>query len=374
MFESLKRLYHPMDIQFKIALSMIHGVGPRLSKNLLQKFGTAQAVFSAKHHQLVQIDGIGEKIAKSILQTTALKKAEEQLNFIEKHKITTLFYTDENYPKRLRNCIDAPLVLYYKGNADLNSRRMVGIVGTRNATTYGKQLCKDLLEGLREHNVLTVSGLAYGIDAMAHKESLNCNIPTIGVLGHGLDRIYPTSHAELAKKMTKNGGLLTEYLPGTNPDRENFPKRNRIIAGMADAVVVVEASAKGGALITAEIANSYNRDVFAYPGRITDEYSKGCNFLIKTNRAALIQNARDLMYYMGWEKSLTPEPEKQTVLTLNLSKEAQLIVNALTEKLLSIDDLQVKLNLQQSKLAVELLMLEMQGVIVSLPGKIYKLA
>ncbi|MCJ0742905.1 DNA-processing protein DprA [Pedobacter montanisoli] len=363
-----------MDMQFKIALSMIHGVGPRLSKNLLQKFGTAQAVFDAKHHQLVQTEGVGEKTAKAILQTTALKKAEEQLNFIERHKIEVLFYADEQYPKRLRNCIDAPLILYYKGNANLNHKRVVSIVGTRNATTYGKQLCKDLLEGLREQNVLTVSGLAYGIDAIAHKESLNCDIPTVGVLGHGLDRIYPASHAELARKMAKNGGLLTEYLPGTNPDRENFPKRNRIIAGMADAIVVVEASAKGGALITAEIANSYNRDVFAYPGRTTDEYSKGCNFLIKTNRAALIHQAKDLMYYMGWERPLNPEPVQQAVLTLNLSKEEQLIVNALTEKLLSVDDLQIKLNIQQSKLAVQLLMLEMKGVIVSLPGKIYKLA
>ncbi len=363
-----------MSLVHKIALSLIKGVGPMFAKNLLIHFGSAEAVFAATKAQILRLEGIGEIRANSILHNDAIEKAEKQLDFIKKHNIQVLFYADDNYPKRLRNCYDAPLLLYYKGTADLNHSRIVSIVGTRNATAYGKMLCKQLAEVLKPYNVIIMSGLAHGIDAAAHKESLNYNIPTVGVLGHGLDRIYPAIHKELTLKMVHNGGLLTEFLPGTNPDRENFPKRNRIIAGIADVTIVVEASLKGGALITAEIANSYNKDVYAFPGRTTDEFSEGCNFLIKTNRAALINTAKDLIYYLGWDDEAVKKEEIQTQLPLNLSKDEQQIVSVLKDKPLGIDQLCVKTNLQQSKLAIVLLTLEMQGVIVSLPGKIYKLA
>lgn len=363
-----------MSLVHKIALTLIRGVGPMFAKNLLIHFGSAEAVFSATKEQILRLEGIGEIRANTILHNDAVEKAEKHLAFIEKHNIQVLFYADDNYPKRLRNCYDSPLVLYYKGTADLNHSRIVSIVGTRNATPYGKLLCKQLAEVLAPYNVIIMSGLAHGIDAAAHKESLNFNIPTVGVLGHGLDRIYPAVHKELTQKMVHNGGLLTEFLPGTNPDRENFPKRNRIIAGISDVTVVVEASLKGGALITAEIANSYNKDVYAFPGRTTDEFSEGCNFLIKTNRAGLINNPKDLIYYLGWDDETAKKEVVQVQLPLNLSKDELLVVNCLKNESVGIDDLSIKTNLPQSKLAIVLLTLEMQGIIISLPGKIYKLA
>jgi DNA processing protein len=363
-----------MSLVHKIALSLIKGIGPMHAKGLLIHFGSAEAVFNATKEQILKIDGIGATRVNAILHNDAIAKAEKHLEFIEKHKIEVLFYADDNYPKRLRNCYDAPLLLYYKGNADLNHHRIISIVGTRNATAYGKMLCKQLVEVLKPYNVIVMSGLAHGIDAAAHKESLVYDVPTVGVLGHGLDRIYPAVHKELTQKMVHNGGLLTEFLPGTNPDRENFPKRNRIIAGISDVTIVVEASLKGGALITAEIANSYNRDVYAFPGRINDEFSEGCNFLIKTNRAALINNPMDLIYYLGWDNETPKMAEIQAQMPLNLSKDEEKVYLILKEKPLSIDDLSLVTNMQQSKLAILLLMLEMQGVIVSLPGKVYKLA
>lgn len=364
----------PMNKKYQIALTLINGVGPLLAKKLLQYFGSADAIFSASQKQLLQIDGIGKKIAESVLHTNALELAEKELEFVEKHKIQVLFQDDEHYPKRLKNCYDAPLLLYYKGSVDLNRQRVVSVVGTRNATAYGKMLCKQLIEVLKPYDVLITSGLAHGVDAAAHKESLVADVPTVGVLGHGLDRIYPAVHRELAAKMTKNGGLLTEFLSGSNPDRENFPKRNRIIAGMADVTIVVEASIKGGALITAEIANSYNRDVYAFPGRVNDEFSEGCNFLIKTNRAGLVNHPQDLIYYLGWDDDKSKKQTVQTQLPLDLNKDERTVCEALLNVPLAIDELFVNTNIAQSKLAIILLTLEMKGIIVALPGKLYKLA
>lgn len=364
-----------MSIQHQIALTLIKGVGHYTAKLLLAHFTTPEAVFSAPKSKLLAIDGIGEVTAANIKKTDALQRAEEQLAFIEKHHIKTLFYGSADYPKKLKQCVDAPLMLYYKGTADLSHQRILSIVGTRNVTPYGRMLCAQLAEELKYHNVLVVSGLALGVDGAVHRECLSNAIPTVGVLGHGLDRIYPAIHKELAAKMVKNGGLLTEYLPGTNPDAPNFPKRNRIIAGLADATIVVEASIKGGALITAEIANSYNRDIYAFPGRTTDEFSEGCNFLIKTNRAALINNAKDLIYYLGWDE-VTNVPVKpvQTQMPLHLNKEEKLVFENLQHGAMGVDELSFKIGLLQSKLAIALLTLEMQGIVVALPGKIYKLA
>jgi len=363
-----------MSLIHKIALTLIKGVGAITAKNLLESFGTAEAVFAAKHNHLIAIEGIGVITASHILDTNALKSAAEQLRFLQNYKIKVLFYTDAEYPQRLKNCFDAPVLLYYKGTADLNHARVVSIVGTRKATPYGLALCNQLAETLQGYGVLIVSGLAYGIDVAAHKESLRYHIPTIGVLGHGLDRLYPAVHREIAQQMLKNGGLLTEFPPGTVPDKKNFPKRNRIIAGIADVVLVVEAASKGGALITAEIASSYNRDVFAFPGRTTDEYSMGCNFLIKTNRAALINHAKDLAYYMGWELVHDPVEARQMTIPMGLSIPETCIVTLLGSSVsLRIDELGIKANIQQSKLAFYLLNLEMKGIIISLPGKVYQL-
>lgn len=363
-----------MSLVHKIALTLIKNIGSRQAKKLLNTFGSAEAVFSANKAKLLEIEGIGEKIASSILTTDALMRAEKQLAFIKKHKIEVLFYTDENYPRRLRECYDAPVLLYFRGDANFNQERVVSIVGTRNATSYGKQLCKALVELLQAYDVLIISGLAYGIDIMAHKESLNLRIPTVGVLGHGLDRIYPSTHSEIARNMIKCGGLITEFLPETNPDKENFPKRNRIIAGLCDVLVVVEASKKGGALITADIANSYFKDVYAFPGRTNDAYSEGCNFLIKTNRAGLINDPKDLIYYMGWKQEGGEKVKVQTKLPINLTPIEIQIVDALKQKAMGIDQLNRHTKLSQSKLVMALLTLEMQGIVVVLPGKCYQLA
>lgn len=362
-----------MSIIHKIALTFIDTVGHVHAKNLLTHFGSAEAIFRANLAELIMVPGIGKMTASEIIKTKALKLAEEQLRFIEKHGVQVLFYTDEAYPHRLRNCFDAPVLLYYKGNADLNHHRIISVVGTRKATEYGRQLCKQLCEALSGYNVLIVSGLAFGIDIAAHKESIYQNIPTVGILAHGLDRIYPALHQPVAQKMVLNGGLLTEFPLNTIPDKENFPQRNRIIAGLSDATIVVEATAKGGALITADIANSYNRDVYAFPGRTTDTSSQGCNFLIKSNRAGLISNARDLIYYLGWEEIRQTKSVEQLQMPLGLSAEEQKIIDILKLSPVRIDELSMLSDLPQSQLAMHLLNLEVLGILISLPGKVYKL-
>lgn len=365
-----------MSTLHQIALTFTKNIGDHLAKVLVSYCGSAEAVFEASPKKLMQIPGISTKTIEQLNFSEALKRAEKELKFVEDNNIKVLFYTDADYPKRLKNCSDSPALLYYKGTADLNRPRIISIVGTRNATDYGKQLCRDLIDDLKAYDVITVSGLAYGIDVAAHKESLRMDIPTIGVFAHGLDRIYPAQNRPTADKMLNNGGWLTDFPSGTNPDRENFPKRNRIVAGMADATIVVEASIKGGALITAEIANSYNRDVFAFPGRISDEYSTGCNFLIRNNKAALLTSGADLAYILGWEKTNGDiKKQAQLVMPIDLSTNERLIFETIQQNAgqLGIDDLAIKTRLPLSQLAMNLLNLEMQGFVNSLPGKTYSI-
>lgn len=361
-----------MSLLHQIALTLIKNVGNVTAKHLLERFITPEAVFLASKKELMEIPGIGMLIAGYILQGKALEHAKVQLRFIEKHKVQVLFITDASYPARLRHCADAPILLYYRGTADLNHPRMISVVGTRKATAYGRELCRQLAEVLSAYDVLIVSGLAYGIDVAAHQESLKHGIPTIGVLAHGLDRLYPQVHSTIAKNMVLNGGLLTEFPLNTNPDKENFPKRNRIIAGISDVTIVVEAVSKGGALITADLANSYNRDVYAFPGRTIDPSSEGCNFLIKTNRAGLISQAKDLAYFLGWEQKPVAAIETQILMPLGLSREEDRILEILGVSTMAIDELSMHMQLPQSKLALHLLNLEMQGIVLSLPGNVYK--
>lgn len=365
-----------MSLLHQIALTCIPEVGDVTARNLLSHCGTAEEIFKSKKYHLEKIPGIGPKIANQVSNYSSFNRAERELKFIDRYNIIPYFITDEDYPKRLKNCFDAPILFYFKGQANFNSSKVISVVGTRNATDYGKELCKQLMIDLKVHQPLVVSGLAYGIDSMAHKECIKNEITTIGVLGHGLDRIYPAQNKGLAEKMLENGGLLSEFPSETIPSRENFPKRNRIIAGMADATVVVEASIKGGALITAEIANSYNRDVFAYPGKVADEYSAGCNYLIRTNRASLMSKVADLEYLMGWTIDTPAKKDThQLSLMLDLSADEQKVIAALQEKgNVPIDELALYCEFPQSKLAVILLGLEMQGIIISLPGKVYKMA
>jgi DNA processing protein len=376
LLKILKMQDFRMMLQYKIALTLIPGIGDITGKKLVAYCGGVEEVFSYNRKNFLAKKVFGEAVIHKVLagRDEALRRSEKEIAFIEKYKIATLFFLDKEYPYRMTNCIDAPIMLYYKGNADLNHPRIVAVVGTRSATAYGKDMCKKIIEGLAEDGVLVASGLAYGIDSCAHKHSLACDMPTIGVLGHGLDRIYPAANKSLAEKMLKNGGLLTEFVSNTNPDRENFPKRNRIIAGMCDALVVVEAAHTGGALITADIANSYDRDVFAVPGRVGDEYSNGCNKFVKTNRAALVESAADIKYLMGWEAKKTKKPAPQRTLFVELSPEEQTIVDVMKSYgEAGIDVLVTESGLNSSKTASILLNLEFNGMICCLPGKRYRL-
>jgi DNA processing protein len=361
------------DLLYQIALTLVPNIGDVHAKSLVNIYGDAHSIFKAKKKDLENIEGIGSVRANSIKAFTDFTSSEEEISFIEKYKITPLFITDKNYPKRLLNCYDSPVLLFYRGNADLNTSKIISIVGTRNNSDYGKSICEKLIEDLSGENVLVISGLAFGIDTIAHKAALKNNLQTVGVLAHGLDRIYPTQNKSLAKQMVEHGGLLTEFLSHSNPDKQNFPKRNRIVAGMSDAVIVIETGKKGGSLITAELGNNYNKDVFAIPGRIGDTKSEGCNYLIKNNKAALINGADDLLEMMNWTDA-KPKVKKQRELFIELSPDEKIVVDILNlQENIHIDELYFKSGLSSSATAAALLMLEMQGVVASMPGKIYKI-
>src|SRR6185436_1217929 len=315
------------NLKYKIALTLISGVGNVIARNLVSYCGSVEGVFKESKKRLEKIPEVGPVTAEAIVKHRDFERAEKECLFIEKYKITPLFYLDKNYPSRLKNCSDAPVMLYYKGTADLNAQRIVAMVGSRSATEYGKSVTENLIADLKNIKVIIVSGLAYGIDICAHKAALKNEMETIGVLAHGLDRVYPGLHKSIAEKMIGHGGLLTEYLTETNPDKENFPQRNRIVAGISDAVIIIEAAKKGGALITAEIANNYNRDVFAVPGKLNDIYSEGCNHLIKINKAALIESSKDIEYIMGWEeKQIKKVKSSQRNLFVELNPEEKSLV------------------------------------------------
>lgn len=364
------------ELLYQLALTEVPNIGCVHAKILAQEFGSAEKVFKAKQQLLEKIEGIGEVRAKAIKAFPDFSKAEEEIKFIEKYKIKPLFLTDKDYPKRLLNCYDSPTLLFYKGEADLNASKVIAIIGTRNHTEYGKQQTEKLIKELASQNILVVSGMAFGIDAIAHKTSFKNELATIGVLGHGLDQIYPPEHSNLAKDMLKHGGgLLTEFRSKTKPDKHNFPTRNRIVAGMSDATVVIETGEKGGSMITAELANGYNKDVFALPGKVTDNKSAGCNFLIRNNKAMLLTDAEELIEVMGWEeKSKKSGVRSQKELFIELSKDERVIVEILKEKeSVHIDELNIKSGLSSSTAAAAILNLELQGIVGSLPGKLYKL-
>ena len=362
------------DLLYQIALTRVPQVGDVHAKNLAQVYGSAEAVFKAPKHQLEKLEGIGSIRAKNIKAFTQFKDGETEIAFLEKYHIAPLFITAPNYPKRLLNCYDSPPLLYYKGNADLNSSKIISIVGTRSNSDYGKYFCESFLQTLKASGILVVSGLAFGIDTLAHKNALKNNLPTVAVLAHGLDRIYPRENKSLAKQMAENGGLLTEFCSGTLPDKQNFPKRNRIVAGICDALIVVESGKKGGSLITAELANSYNKDVFALPGKSTDTKSEGCNFLIKNNKALMITEAGDLLKMMNWDQPKPIPKKQQRALFIELQPNEKIIVENLRQAdKLFIDELYLQSGLSSSAVAQALLMLEMEGIVKSLPGKMYQL-
>jgi DNA processing protein len=363
------------ELKFALALTQIPGVGSTIGKKLIKHFGSAQAVFEADKNTFLLLEGAAKNLFEPIHAFNDFDLINRELDWIEKNEVDFYVFGDDRYPKRLKHTPDSPIALFSKGNFDLNHTKTIGIVGTRNATNYGKSFVNELVKDLVPHNPAIISGLAYGIDISAHKAALEFNLPTVAVVAHGLDRVYPSHHKGTATRLQENGAMVTEFPSNTNPDRENFPKRNRIIAGLCDAVILVESKKKGGAIITADIANSYNRDVFAVPGRVGDETSEGCNALIKNNRAALLQSVADIEYIMGWEKESKKQRPKQVEMFIDLTEDEEIILSLLREKeKLSIDQMCMDLNVSTSKIMSPLLNLELSGLVLSLPGKVYQLA
>lgn len=363
------------DLLYQLALTQVPNIGDIQAKILIQQLGSAEAIFKASRKALEAIDGIGSVRAQSIHGFKDFSAAEKEALFLEQYKIKPLFLTDAAYPQRLLHCTDSPALLFYKGTADLNASKIIAIVGTRNNTDYGKKCTEKLVEDLAAHNILIVSGLAFGIDAIAHKAAIKNGLPTVGVVGHGLDKIYPQEHAGLAREMVQgNGGLLTEFWSGTKPDKHNFPLRNRVVAGVSDATIVIETDIRGGSMITAQLADAYNRDVFALPGRTNDLRSRGCNHLIQYNKAILLTDAQHLLQALGWEEKKNKKKPAQKALFIELTPEEKTIVALLQEKETAhIDEINLRSGMSSSTVAAAILNLELANVVQSLPGKLYKL-
>jgi DNA processing protein len=364
------------DLIHKIALSLIPGIGNITAKSLVAYTGSAELVFREKEKMLRQIPGVGSILAKNIIKSEVMTRAGKEVEFIQKNRIDALFYLDENYPQRLLGCCDAPVVLYVKGKPALNDSKVISIVGTRHATEYGRKMVDQFISALAErgYRMLVVSGLAYGIDIQSHKSALRAGLPTVAVLGHGLETVYPQLHTPVAREMVEsNGGLVSDFLSYSPIDRTNFLRRNRIIAGLSDATIVVESAKRGGALVTADIANSYNRDVFAFPGRVGDLFSEGCHFLIKSNRANLIETVTDLEYVMNWSSIQSHPDAIQPYLFYDYNPDERQIVDLLRkEGEMAIDLICIKTTLPMNKVSPTLLNLEFAGIVKGLPGKVFK--
>lgn len=359
------------DLLYQLALVQVPQIGAVQAKVLVDYFGDARSIFSARKKELGSLEQIGEVRARNIKSFAGFSKAEAEISFIEKYKIQPLFITDAAYPQRLLHCNDAPTLLFYRGSADLNAAKMISVIGTRTHTEYGREITEQLIAGLQQHNVVIVSGLAFGIDAIAHRAALQHQLPTVGVLAHGMHTLYPSLHKSLARDMLAQGGLLTEFTHEIGPDKHNFPKRNRIVAGLSDATIVVETARKGGSMITAELANSYHREVFAFPGKTTDTKSDGCNALIRDNKAMLLTGPEQLIQNMGW---LPPRSTPPVSLFINYSNDEKIILQTLTlYDELHIDELLSTTSLPSGPLATALLNLELYGMIKALPGRRYRL-
>lgn len=362
------------ELLHALALLKVDGIGDVVAKKLINHCGSAQDVFLSKKKALLAIDGVGEILYKKLQDKKVFQLAENEIRFIEKENIFYSYYLDKTYPERLKHCIDSPVILFQTGNFDFQNRKMISIVGTRQITPYGTEFTKKLIADLAPLNPIIVSGFAYGVDIVAHQVAMENNLQTIGVLAHGLNQIYPKMHKKYMAKMEENGGFMTEFWSTSNPERENFIKRNRIVAGMCEATIVIESAEKGGSLITANIANDYNRDVFAVPGRISDKYSQGCNNLIKTQRAHLLNSAADLIYILNWDldEQKTAKPiQKQ--LFVSLTEEEQKIYDYLQPKESELMDIiALDCDFPIFKISSLLLNMELKGVIRPLPGKLFE--
>ncbi|MDR1719692.1 MAG: DNA-processing protein DprA [Dysgonamonadaceae bacterium] len=365
------------NLPYQIGMTLIKGIGNITAKQIIEYLGEPEQLFKEKARTLERIPGITPRVIAEIRNPNVLKQAAREIDFMRKNNIKPLFLTDPDYPSRLRECLDSPVMMYYLGKGNLNVAKIISIVGTRNATAYGREITERIVQGLAEAipDMLVVSGLAYGTDYNAHQAALKAQLGTVGILAHGLDRIYPYQHLKLAQEMLDRGGLLTDFMSGTNPDRQNFVKRNRIIAGISDCTLVVESAEKGGALITAHIADSYNKDVFAIPGKAVDIYSQGCNRLIKDRKAVLVESADDILQEMRWIKlppRKAPEPVQQSLFA-ELPPDSQQILTLLAKsETTHLNVLSVELNIPINKLSAKLFELEMDGFVQCLPGGMYR--
>jgi DNA processing protein len=355
-----------------LALQKVELVGDVVAKKLLNHFERASDIFQAKANKLTSIDGIGSVLIKNLKDKTVFQKAEAELKFIQENDIDVHYFKDKTYPEKLKHCFDAPILLFSAGNFNLQQPRIISIVGTRQVTAHGAEFCRNLIAEIAPLNPIIVSGFAYGVDIVAHQAAMEQNLQTIGVLAHGLNQIYPASHKKYCKKMETNGGFMTEFWSSSNPEKENFVKRNRIVAGMTEATIVIESAERGGSLITAMLANDYNRDVFAVPGRITDKFSLGCNNLIKTQKANLLTSAADLIYMLNWDiKESTKGVQKQ--LFVDLLADEQIVYDYLLQKGKELmDTIALDCGFPIYVLSGMLLNMELKGVIRPLPGKLFE--
>lgn len=362
------------DLLYTLALQKVKGIGDIVAKKLISYCGSAKNIFSQKKELLTKISGIGTYTIRHLFDAENLKEAEKEVFTIQKNNIEPFYYLEDGYPENLKHCADSPILLFQKGNINFSTKKIISIVGTRNITTYGKEFCKNLIEELQPHQPIIVSGFAYGVDIFAHKIAIANELQTLAVLGNGLGSIYPKTHQKYMPSVLENGGFITDFWFNEGVKRENFLKRNRIIAGLSQATLVIESAKKGGSLVTADIANSYNREVFAVPGKATDIYSQGCNNLIKTNQAALITCAEDVIKMLNWEvkKSLSKPIQKQLFITL--TNEQQQICEVLVKQgKLELDSISLQCKLPINKVNSLLFELEMKGVVRPLPGKYFEL-
>ncbi|GMN10114.1 DNA-processing protein DprA [Croceitalea sp. MTPC9] len=356
-----------------LRLQRIPNIGDINAKKLLDRCGNAEAIFQEKKQSLLKIDGIGTYTIQNIYDTEHLEAAEKEHEFIRKNDIEYTYFSDSDYPKHLKHCIDSPILLFKSGKIDLENRKIISVVGTRNITSYGQAFCEEFIGAIAPLDPVIVSGFAYGVDISIQRAAMQHGLQTIGCLAHGLNQVYPKTHKKYVAEVEKNGGFLTEFWSSSNPDRENFLKRNRIIAGMSEATIVVESAEKGGSLVTADIAHSYNRDIFAVPGRATDKYSVGCNNLIRQQKAQLLTSAAELVYLMGWEVEERQKAPVQKQLFVALDETEQSIYSYLQlngKQLL--DTVALECNLPIFKVSATLLNMEMKGAIRPLPGKLFE--
>ncbi|WP_222982768.1 DNA-processing protein DprA [Flagellimonas meishanensis] len=362
------------EIIAALRLQAVPNIGDITAKKLIARCGSPEAVFKDKRQHLLKIDGIGQQILKHLFDTAYLDKAEAEMSFLVQQQIETSYFMHQDYPEYLKHCPDGPILLFKKGNIDLRNRKIISIVGTRNITRYGEAFCETFIEEIAPLDPVIVSGLAYGVDITIQKAAMEKGLQTIACLAHGVNQIYPRAHRKYADRIAKNGGFLTDFWSTSTPERENFLKRNRIIAGLSEVTVVVESAEKGGSLVTADLANGYNREVFAVPGRSTDKYSKGCNDLIKRQKAHLLLSAAELVYLLGWE--LEDQKQENTIqkqLFVELTREENEIYAYLQsngKQLLDVISLECRLPVYQA--SSTLLNMEMKGVIRPLPGKLFE--